>query len=408
VMLATGAYEIPNVSLDALTVFTNTPPTAAMRGFGANQPNYAMEMHMTKLAATLGIAPVEIRRRNLHHPGTIMLTGEVVKEGIEISHTMESAVKKARELGMDWRRKRINGAKRTGVGLACGIKNVGYSLGFDDHSEAVVEAYPDRAVIKTGACEVGQGSTTVLAQIAASQLELPLEAIQVIWEDSDQVPDAGSSSASRHTFLTGNAVLRASAEAARLLAELGPDPSPDLLPVLAKYDHHGQRTYPMDLQTGQTKRGNFAYGYSAQVVEIEVDTETGEVQVHRVVSAVDTGQTINQTLVEGQVEGGFVMGQGYSLLEEFKHKDGFPISTSLSTYLIPTSLDTPTRIHTVIVEKPDPDGPYGAKGIGEMTMLPTPGAIGAAIYDALGIWIDKLPISPEQILKTLGKLDTNE
>jgi CO/xanthine dehydrogenase Mo-binding subunit len=404
VMMATGAYIIPNVSLDAMCVFTNNPPAGAMRGFGSNQPNFAVEMQMNKLAEALGLDPFEVRRKNLIRTGSQMLTGETVKEGIDVLGTLEAAVERANIIGLRWGRKRVHGKKRYGVGLACGIKNVGYSLGYDDHSEVVVEAYPDRAILKTGACEIGQGSTTVLAQIAASQLELPLEVIQVVWQDSDLVPDSGSSSASRQTFLTGNATLRASAEAALKLAQLGPYPSPDKLPVITKYDYHGPRTFPMDPTTGQSVCGNFAYGYSAQVVEVEVDTETGEVHVLKAVSAVDTGQTINPKLVEGQVEGGFVMGQGYTLMEEYKLRDGKPLTDSLTTYLIPTFLDAPSQIHTVIVETQDPDGPFGVKGIGEMTMLPTPGAIGAAIYDALGVWIDHLPMSPELILSAMGTL----
>jgi CO/xanthine dehydrogenase Mo-binding subunit len=464
VTLATGPYEVPHVSLEARVVHTNAPPTAAMRGFGANQPAFATEMVMSKLAVSLGMDPAALRRLNLYRDGSTMLTGQVLGGGVGVRQALDAAVEQASARGLRWssphawhetlpdpspgltrtrpcvpqaeatscppKRPRIledSGSggvpdprfpgweaggglgwlpvsgKRRGVGIACGFKNVGFSMGFDDHSGAVVEAYPDRAVVKVGAVEVGQGSTTALAQLAASKLELPLSAIQVITSDTDCVPDAGSSSASRHTFVTGNAVLRAADEAARRLADLGPRPSPAALPVVARSEYHACTTYPLDPETGQSERPNFTYGYGCQVVEVEVDVGTGETRVIQAVAAHDVGQTIHHTSVEGQIQGGYLMGQGYALLEEYVLNDGIPRTTSLATVLIPTIMDAPESIVPVIVEEPDPDGPYGAKGVGEMTMLPSPGAIAAAVHDAIGVWIDDLPITPERVLSALGK-----
>jgi len=168
--------------------------------------------------------------------------------------------------------------------------------------------------------------------------------------------------------------------------------------------YHAPTTFPMDAETGQSTRPNITYGYGCQVVEVEVDANTGEVRVVRVVAAHDVGQAIHRANVEGQIEGGYLMGQGYALLEEHIVQGGTPKTTTLATFLIPTTLDTPEQIIPVIVEVPDPDGPYGAKGVGEMTMLPTPGAIAAAVHDAVGVWIDDLPLTAERILRALGKM----
>ena len=404
VTLAAGTYEVPNVSVDADAIYTNTSISAAMRGFGSNQPNFAVEMQMNKLAVALGMDPVALRRRNLYRNGSVMLTGQVLEAGVGATKALDAALAQAKRRKLRPGMHRAPGTRLYGVGVACGCKNVGYSLGWDDASRAIVEAWPDHAELKIGAVDVGQGSNTVMAQLAASKLELPLTAIQVTTSNSDIVPDSGSSSASRHTFVTGNAVLRAADEAARRLASLGPNPPTSVLPVVVDVTYHAPATQGMDPETGQTSSANFSYAYGTQVVEVEVDSGTGEVRVLQAIASHDVGRAIHRTNIEGQIEGGFVMSQGYTLLEEYALQDGRPKTTTLATFLIPTILDVPPSIDTVIVEEPDPNGPYGAKGVGEMTMLPTPGAIAAAIYDAAGIWIDDLPMTPERVLAALGRL----
>lgn len=403
VTLATGAYEVPNVWVDGVAVHTNAPVTGAFRGFGSNQPNYAVEMEMSKLAAALHMDPAEFRRRNLFRTGSETLTGQVLEGGVGAVQSLDAAVQRAEELGMRWGQPRSVGHKRIGVGVACGCKNVGYSMGFDDHASARVEAWPDSAVVSVGACDVGQGSNTVWAQIVASRLGLPFEAVCVTQIDSDRTPDAGSSSASRQTFVTGNAVMMAADQAAEKLHALGPHPAQSALPVVAEFTYHAPKTYPMAAQTGQTPRPHFGFGFGAQIVEVEVDVDTGDVQVLRVVAAHDVGRAINLTNVEGQIEGGYLMSQGYALTEEYPLVGGKPRAASLAAYVVPTTLDTP-QIFPVVVEEPDLNGPLGAKGVGEMTMLPTPGAIAAAIYDAVGVWIDTLPMKPERVLRAMGKL----
>ena len=303
VTLATGAYEVPNVGVEAKAVHTNAPVTGAFRGFGSNQPNYAVEMAMSKLADALGMDPVELRRRNILRTGSEMHTGEVLKGGVGGVQSLEAATARAEELGMRPGRHRSSGRRRIGVGLACGCKNIGYSLGWDDHAGAVVEAWPDRAVVKIGACDVGQGSNTVWAQIAASTLNLPLASVSIARNDSDVVPDAGSSSASRQTFVSGNAVLQASLEVAEKLGALGPNAPESAFPVIAEATYHAPKTFPLD-SNGQTARPSFGYGFGCQVVELEVDPDTGDVRVLRVVAAHDVGRAINVTNVEGQSKAG--------------------------------------------------------------------------------------------------------
>jgi CO/xanthine dehydrogenase Mo-binding subunit len=404
ITLAAGPYEVPNARVEGRSAYTNSPPGAAMRGFGANQVGFAAEMQMGKMAEALEMDPVEMRRRNLYRDGSVMLTGQLLVDAKGALKTLDAAVDGASRLGLR-PAGASDGSKRRGVGVACGFKNVGYNLGWDDKSTAVVELYEDEAVVKVGTCEVGQGSTTMLGQIAATALGLPLSSIDMVVSDTSIVPDSGSCSASRSTFVTGNAVLQAAAEARRQLNELGPNPRSEDLPVVVEHTYHAPTTEPLDPETGQSEKPNFSYGYGAQAVEIEVDVETGEIRVLRCVAAHDVGRAVNPTAVEGQIEGGFVMGQGYSLLEEYQLSDGQPQSTTLASFLIPTIQDAPEELVPVILEEPDPDGPVGARGVGEMPMLPTPGAIADAVHDALGVWIDELPLTPERVLAALGLIE---
>ncbi|MCE1252826.1 MAG: xanthine dehydrogenase family protein molybdopterin-binding subunit [Anaerolineae bacterium] len=403
ITLATGAYEVPNVSINARVVHTNSPVTAAFRGFGSNQPNFAVEMEMNKLADKLHMDPGEFRRLNLLRTGSLMHTGQVLEGGVGALQSLDAALERAKISGLHWKQNQHAGSKFRGVGVACGCKNIGYSLGWDDHADAVVEAWPDHAVVKTGVCDVGQGSNTVWTQIVASRLGLPIEAVSVARNDSDIVPDSGSSSASRQTFVTGNAVLKAADLAAQKLKALGPTPKNSDFPVVSSFTYHAPTTYPLDPLNGQSQRPNYGYGFGAQVIEVEVDTDTGYVEVLQVIAAHDVGKAINLSNVEGQIEGGYLMSQGYSLIEDYPLVNGRPKATTLAAYLIPTALDAP-RIDPVVVEEPDLYGPLGAKGVGEMTMLPTPGAIAAAIHDAVDVWINELPMSPERVLHALGKI----
>ena len=298
---------------------------------------------------------------------------------------------------MKLERGEARGGRRRGIGVACSWKNVGYSFGYPDHSVAQVEIYGEkemeRAVVRCGVADVGQGVQTVLAQVAAEALGIPYERVEVVASDTDVVPDAGSSSASRQTYMSGNAVRLAALRARRRWDEGN-------RPAFDHYRYYAPQTTNFAPETGECYP-SFSYGYTTQIAEVEVDTETGEVRLLKVYSAHDVGRAINPQMIEGQIEGGVVMGQGYGAMEEFIQQDGVIKTCSLAEYFIPTSLDMPQEIVPLIVEVKDPEGPYGAKGVGEMPVMSMAPAIVAAIHDAVGIWIDELPATAEKVLRKL-------
>ena len=225
--------------------------------------------------------------------------------------------------------------------------------------------------------EVGQGTHTVMAQMAAEAIGVPVGKVSMIASDSATMGDSGSVSASRMTFMSGNAIKGAAAVALEKwhLEER---------PAVGEYKYMAPATTPFDKETGHSMP-NFSYAYSAQAVEVEVDLETGHVRVIRVVAADDLGKAINPDLVIGQIEGAVVQAQGYAILEDYKTKEGMVLSDQLSTYLIPTIRDIPDKVESVILEVPDPNGPWGARGVGELPFLPTAAAIAAAVHDATGV-----------------------
>ena len=412
VSVAPGPYEVENLSIVGTTVLTNNTFSMAMRGFGAAQPPVAYETQMNRLAEALGMDPVEIRLKNLFREGSIGPTGTPLPPGVGIRETLIAAARAAgwREADGHWIKPELPPPsaphKRRGIGVACAYKNVAYSFGFDDKSDAEVTLELDEAgeieriVVKIGACDVGQGVTTVLTQIAAQVLGVPLERIEVTMPDTAAVPDAGSTSASRQTFVSGNAVRLACEKARhawRKAAEAGERK------VTAHHLFRTQEvrpTTPLDPETGFCQP-HVSYGYATQIAEVEVDTETGEVEVTRLIAAHDVGRAINPTMLEGQISGGVHMGLGFALMERYVQEEGRIQTRNLGEVLIPTILDMPRRVEPIIVEVPDPMGPFGAKGVGEMTMLPTAPAILAAIHDAVGAWMDELPATPEKVVAAI-------
>ena len=254
----------------------------------------------------------------------------------------------------------------------------------------------ERVVIHQAGAEVGQGLHTVMIQMAAQVLGVPERIIEIKTSDSAMQGNSGSASASRLTFMAGNS-MKGAAEAA--LEKWKNEERP----AIAEYKYLAPRTTPFDHETGYSMP-NFAYAYVAQAAEVEVDTETGHVRVMRLVSANDVGKAINPDQVTGQIEGAVVQAHGYAVLEDYKTKDGRVLTDQLSTYLIPTILDIPEKVESVIVEVPDPNGPWGARGLGELPFLPVAPAIAAAIHDATGVWVDEFPFTPERILRALGKI----
>jgi CO/xanthine dehydrogenase Mo-binding subunit len=232
--------------------------------------------------------------------------------------------------------------------------------------------------------------------MVADAVGVPLEKVEMIYADTAQTNNSGSVSASRMTFMAGNAVRGASELALKKWQD-------EDRPAIGTFQYKPPRTSPYDPQTGQSFP-NFAYGYMAQVAAVEVDTETGQVTLLNVIAVNDVGKAINPQQVEGQIEGAIVQAMGYSILEDFVQKDGYVLTPSLSTYLIPGILDIPEKVHTFILEYPEPIGPWGARGMAEMPFIPLAPAVIAAVHDATGIWFDQFPLTPVRVLTGLGKI----
>ncbi|MCI0521566.1 MAG: molybdopterin-dependent oxidoreductase, partial [Chloroflexi bacterium] len=409
-LMCTGPYEIPNVKVDAYAVYTNNVVTGAFRGFGGPQGAFEAETQMNRLAEALGMDPVEIRLRNILREGSLLSVGTPLPKGVSLPQVVEHCARLAgwqQNAGGEWQRPPQpgpsadpTGSVRRGLGFAAAYKNVGFSFGAPEQCMATVELHGtseiERAVLHHAGAEVGQGTHTVMAQFAAETLGIPLERIELVVSDTAQTENSGSVSASRMTFMAGNAI-KGACEAA--LEKWRTEERP----VVATYQYRPPRTTPFDPQTGQCEP-NFAYGYVAQAIQVEVDLETGFVRVVDVISTDDVGKAINPQQVQGQIEGAVVQAAGYALLENFIQKDGVPLTQQLSTYLIPTVLDIPERVNPVTLEYADPIGPYGARGMGEMPLLPVAPAIIAAVHDATGVWFHEFPLTPERVLRGLGKL----
>jgi CO/xanthine dehydrogenase Mo-binding subunit len=399
----TGPYVIPNVKVDVDGVYTNNPPSGAFRGFGSPQAIFAAEMQMNKLAEALKIDPVELRLENLLREGSPTAMGTPLPEGVSLVEVTEKCAAAAgwTETDRGWCRPAIRNPRsaiRTGIGLATAFKNVGYSFGYADSCTARIElrggAEIEEAAVYIGSAEVGQGTHTVLQQMAADGLNLPPDRVWMIASDTATSPaSSGSVSASRMTLMGGNAV-RGAAEKAIAQWRAGNRPS------VAEYTYRAPATTPFDQETGQGFP-NFSYGFVAQAVEVEVDVETGEVRVLRVVCADDVGKAINPQQVVGQIEGGVVQALGWATCENFVATNGRVLTPNLSTYLIPTTAELPALIEAIIVEKPNAIGPWGVRGVGELPFIPLAPALAAAVHDATGVWFDEFPLTPERVWKGL-------
>ncbi len=399
VSIAIGAYEVPNVKVDGYNVFTNNIVCGAFRGFGSLQATFGAEMQMAKLAAALGMDPVVFRLKNALHEGSVLATQSVIPAGVSVRETLLHAAEAAgwTEGGKPQAEEAAGGQQRRGIGVATGYKNVCYSFGFPDKSTARCELYgEDRiesAVVKSGVAEVGQGVLGVLAQVAAETLGLSYAQVRVVNEDTAEVPEAGSCSASRLSFMAGNAV-KLACEAALQAWQAGERPA------VAERTYRPRPTSMYDPETGVCDP-HVTYGYGTQIAEVEVNTETGEVHLKKVWAAHDVGQAINPMHIEGQIQGAISQAQGWTLIEDFVTEEGQLRTRSYADYCIPTVYDVPDEIHPLILEIADPQGPYGVRGLGEMPMLVLAPAILDAIHDATGIWFSRLPVKAEDVLLAL-------
>ncbi|MBN1313208.1 MAG: molybdopterin-dependent oxidoreductase [Anaerolineae bacterium] len=400
----TGPYVVPNAQVDARTVYTNNLPSGAFRGFGGPQGAFAAEGQINKLADALGLDPVELRLRNVLHDGDLMTVGTSPPAGVSIAQVVREC---ARHSGWQraegsWRfdtayTQPLASSKRRGIGFAAAFKNIGFSFGVAEQSSATVELHGgseiDEMVLHYAGAEVGQGIHTVLVQMVAEAAGVPMNHVRLILSDTLATEDSGSASASRLTFMAGHAVRGAVEEALKVWNN-------EERPAIGAYTYHAPATSMFDPQTGHCEP-NFAYGYVAEAVEVEVDLETGRIDVLQVVCANDVGHAMNPQMVEGQIEGGIVQAQGYAIMEDFRMRAGHVMTPYFSNYLIPTVLDVPRNVKPVILEYADPRGPWGARGMGEMPFLPFAPAVAAALHEATGIWFDNLPITPERVVRQL-------
>jgi CO/xanthine dehydrogenase Mo-binding subunit len=407
VLNALGPYEIPNVRVDAYDVYTNNVPRGAFRGFGGPQAVYCAEQMVNKLAAALGMDPVELRMRNLASEGSLQTTGAPFPPGVTIREVTEACAEGAgwRSTPDGWflvrppeRPVPEQPYLRRGLGMACTHKNVGFSFGYPENCTVGIDLYGggeiERAVIRHGASEVGMGVHTVITQMAADALGLSMDKIELISSDTGLVKDAGSVSASRMTFFIGNAIKEGAEEALARWAN-------EERPVHLDHTYLPHQTTPPDPETGQCDP-NVAYAYTAQAAEVVVDMETGQVKIDKIYCAIDVGKAINPQQVVGQIQGGLVQSVGYAVMENFVEKDGRVLTPSLSTYMVPTVLDIPSEMNIIVLEIPDPRGPWGARGLGEVMNMCLAPAVTAALHDATGIWFDHFPLVPEEVLKGIA------
>ena len=399
-----GPYEIPNIKVDAYDVYTNNVPRGAFRGFGGPQAVYCAEQMVNKLAAALEMDPVELRMRNLVKEGSLQTTGAPFPPGVTIREVTQACAESAGWSATPggWalthphtRTEPEQPYLRRGLGLACTHKNVGFSYGYPENCTIGIDLYGDeeieRAVIRHGASEVGMGAHTVITQMAAEALGLPMEKIELISTDTAQVKDAGSVSASRMTFFIGNAIKEGAEKALAMWTN-------EERPVHLDHTYWPHQTTAPDPETGQCDP-NVAYAYTVQAAEVVVDMETGHVTIEKIYCAIDVGKAINPQQVIGQIQGGLVQSVGYAVMENFIEKEGQVLTPSLSTYLVPTVLDIPREMDIMVLEIPDPRGPWGARGLGEVMNMCLAPAVTSAVYDATGVWFDHFPLVPEEVLK---------
>jgi xanthine dehydrogenase D subunit len=433
---ACGPYDVPNARIDSYMLYTNNPPCGAMRGFGAVQACFAHESQMDKLAQALDMDPVEFRIKNAIESGMMFPFGQVVPPPAPVAELLERVrampmPEEKEVMGRDLRElpggvsnvTHGEGVKR-GVGYAVGFKNIGFSAGFDDYSTAKVtlSIEEDEPLVRvhTAAAEVGQGLVTAQAQIART--ELGVEKVAVLPADT-RVGSAGSSSASRQTYMTGAAVKRA-CEAVRerlferVREEFGEDPDELLLDddkvvsegrgvivslvellggeeIEELVEFHHKETFPLD-EKGQGD-AHVQFAFAAHRAVVEVDTELGLARVVEIATAQDVGKAINPQALEGQIEGGIAQGLGLALMEEIQVREGKVLNASFTDYLIPTILDMPP-VRAEILELADPEAPYGLKGVGEPPTIASTPAIVAALRDATRRELSRVPVKPDQIV----------
>ena len=435
-MMARGPYRIPNVQVDGYCVYTNLPKSGAFRGFGNPQSTFASESQLDMIADRLGIDPLDIRLKNAVGVGDAALGGTKFTS-VGLKRCFDEAASRA-----GWRQSgSAKPEKKRGMGVAA-LHHISGLLS----AGAFIKVNEDGTMgLVAGAVDIGQGCETVLSQIAAEELGVPMSDIHYASIDSDTSPFNWGTAGSRTTFTVGNAVKLAAEDAKNQLLELAAKTLEADVADLEIHDRTirvkgapqralpyrdlgaishwvsggpilGKGSFLVEGQAFDPKRAvlnGFPFGaltafiFGVHIVEVEVDTETGDVRVIRAIAAHDVGQAINPTVVEGQIEGGFVQGLGYALMEDLVTEGGQTINASFIDYKIPSVYDVPAEMIPIIVEDPDPNGPFGAKGVGEPGLVATAPAVANAVYDAVGVRIKDLPLTPERILAALEETGTS-
>ncbi len=434
---STGPYDIPHVRADCYAMYTNNPPAGAFRGFGVTQSAFAVESMMDMLAEKLNIEPVDLRRMNALHVGSITNTGQELRESVglmECIDKVDADMRKQNPLPFAPRVDSANPNLVRAWGFAAAYKNTGLGGGAPDKSGAEVELYDDgKFEVRSSSAEMGQGLVSVMRMIVAEEMSVAPEQVRVLVMDTDLTPNGGPTTASRQTYVTGNASRYAAktlrdaitatlaekydvhpeqirfengivyanghsvtfAEVAKEMKAMGQQPR-------ALYEYEAPKTQPLGMLTEDGKYGDmhFAFSYGVQATEVEVNKLTGEICVLKVISANDVGMAVNPLGLQGQIEGGVMMGLGNCLTEEFIVENGNVVTDHLARYRVPGIMLTP-EITSLIVEHPTAEGPYGAKGVGEICSIPTTPAITNAIYNAVGVRVDSLPVNQEKILWAL-------
>ncbi len=434
---AAGPYRCPHVAIHARAVATHTPPNGAFRGFGAPQTQFATECHMDRIAAAIGMDPLALRRANAYRVGDVTPTGQTLRESVGAHETLERCAARARYAAKRARYARENAAAaaaeragRTPAGARRLRRGIGLSLvyhgaGFTGSGEvrlaslAALELTPEgRPRVLAASTEIGQGTNTIFAQMVGEMLGVPPEFVLVHTPDTAAVPDSGPTVASRTLMVVGGLLVecaRGMRERLELYAERPLDGARDFQRVArsflaARGPLRVERRYqkPPGIEWDDATYRGDAYGvfsYCAATAEVEVDLDTGETRVLDVTTAADIGKAIHPVLAAGQIEGGIVQGLGWALLEDVRWQQGRVWNCQLTNYIIPTSMDAPP-IAVEIVEVPYSRGPFGAKGVGELPMdAPAPAVI-AAIAQATGVALDRIPASPERLLSALATART--
>jgi CO/xanthine dehydrogenase Mo-binding subunit len=445
-IFACGPYQVPNLRVEGWAVYTNNVNASAFRGFGINQVAVAIESLLDEAARKLNIDPFELRRKNALKAGSRTAAGEILRHSVAIEETIAAAHKALQEQ-LPRIRQMVSPGKKLGIGVAAGFKNVGAGKGKVDDAGAIFTLLPGGKVqLRASAVDMGQGIRTTLAQIARQILPLSEDTLKLITGDTELTPKHGGAVAERQTLISGNAVMKA---AEKFKAELlnkaaavleAPTEELEFLPegivhlrteahlsladleeqlsqrgekIEASFMYVAPKTFALADEEGRKSvppeeyRNYPGYAYTTQVAALEVDPNTGEVKVLEVLAAHDVGRAINPQKIEGQIEGSCLMAQGYALQEEYPMGEGIPKARTYRDLKVPTIMDAPP-VHTLIVEKPDPTGPLGAKGISEVATVPLTPAILNAIYDAVGSRIYSLPATPARILAGVQQTDPEE